>query len=135
MGTWPKLVNTYPLKHDSSINVFTRIVSDHILASGQIVDKFRPDPLPFGAITHEDDAHSKPASDPYLAAITRCELPTDQCLGIEDAPRGLQAAQAAALDCWVIPTELTLTATFAGATRVLEPITHIPRLLLPARSR
>ncbi len=81
-------------------------------------------------ITHEDYAHSKPAPDPYLAAIARSGFPAGKCLAIEDAPRGLMAAQAAALDCFVIPTELTRRAPFSGATRVLAHITDVPALLL-----
>ena len=84
------------------------------------------------AITHEDYARSKPASDPYLAAVARSGLPAGRCLAIEDAPRGLIAARAATLDCWVIPTELTRRATFSGATRVLDRITDVSALLLDA---
>jgi HAD superfamily hydrolase (TIGR01509 family) len=86
------------------------------------------------AITHEDYARSKPAPDPYLAGVARSGLPADKCLAIEDAPRGLIAAQATLLDCWVIPTELTRRATFSGATRVLDHITDVSALLLDANS-
>jgi HAD superfamily hydrolase (TIGR01509 family) len=84
------------------------------------------------AITREDYAHSKPAPDPYLAAVARSGLPAGRCLAIEDAPRGLLAARAAALDCWVIPTELTRQATFSGAARVLDRITDVSASLLDA---
>jgi HAD superfamily hydrolase (TIGR01509 family) len=84
------------------------------------------------AITHEDYARSKPAPDPYLAGVARSGLPAGRCLAIEDAPRGLIAAQTALLDCWVIPTELTRRATFSGATRVLDHITDVSALLLDA---
>lgn len=82
------------------------------------------------AITLEDYARSKPAPDPYLAAVARSGLPAGRCLAIEDAPRGLMAAQAAMLDCWVIPTELTRPATFSGAARVLDRIADVSALLL-----
>jgi HAD superfamily hydrolase (TIGR01509 family) len=85
------------------------------------------------AVTHEDYVRSKPAPDPYLAGIARSGKPADKCLAIEDAPRGLMAAQAAALDCWVIPTEQTRRATFSGATRILDHITDVSALLLAAR--
>jgi HAD superfamily hydrolase (TIGR01509 family) len=81
-------------------------------------------------ITREDYLQSKPAPDPYLAAVAHCGLPAGECLAIEDAPRGLIAAQAALLDCWVIPTEFTRRATFSGATRVLDHITDVSALLL-----
>ena len=86
------------------------------------------------AITREDYAQSKPAPDPYLTAVVRSGLPAGKCLAIEDAPRGLIAAQAALLDCWVIPTELTRRATFSGATQVLNHITDMSALLLDANS-
>jgi HAD superfamily hydrolase (TIGR01509 family) len=84
------------------------------------------------AITREDYAHSKPSPEPYLAGVARSGLPAGRCLAIEDAPRGLMAAQAATLDCWVIPTELTRRATFSGASRVLNHITDVSALLLDA---
>ncbi len=86
------------------------------------------------AITREDYAQSKPAPDPYLAGVARSGVPAGNCLAIEDAPRGLIAAQAALLDCWVIPTELTRRATFPGASRVLDHITDVSALLLDANS-
>jgi beta-phosphoglucomutase-like phosphatase (HAD superfamily) len=75
---------------------------------------------------------SKPAPDPYLAAVARSGLPAGRCLAIEDAPLGLAAARAATLDCWVIPTGLTQRATFPGATRVLDRINDVSALLLAA---
>jgi HAD superfamily hydrolase (TIGR01509 family) len=86
------------------------------------------------AVTLEDYARSKPAPDPYLAAVARSGLPAGRCLAIEDAPRGLIAARAAALDCWVIPTEFTRRAVFSGATKVLDRIADVSSLLLDAKS-
>jgi HAD superfamily hydrolase (TIGR01509 family) len=86
------------------------------------------------ALTLEDYARAKPAPDPYLAAVARSGLPGARCLAIEDAPRGLTAALGAAIDCWVIPTEFTRRATFAGAARVLDRISDVSDLLLNAKS-
>lgn len=85
------------------------------------------------AITREDYAEAKPAPDPYLSAIARSGHPADRCLAIEDSPRGLIAARAAGLDCWVIPTDLSRRATFSGATRVLDRISDVSALLLDAK--
>jgi len=57
-------------------------------------------------LTREDYSASKPAPDPYLAAIRRCGESADSCLAIEDSPRGLQSALAAGLECIVIPNRL-----------------------------
>lgn len=86
------------------------------------------------ALTQGDYAQSKPAPDPYLAAIARTGLPASRCLVIEDAPRGLIAAQAAALDCWVIPTDFTRAARFSGAARILDGVTDIIPLLLGSQN-
>jgi len=86
------------------------------------------------AVTREDYPRSKPAPDPYLAAVARSGFAAGRCLAIEDAPRGLIAARSASLDCMVIPTELTRQAPFSGATRVLDRITDVAALLLDASS-
>jgi HAD superfamily hydrolase (TIGR01509 family) len=86
------------------------------------------------ALTQGDYLHSKPAPDPYLAAIARSGLPASRCLVIEDAPRGLAAARAADLDCWVIPTEFTRAANFSAAARILDQVPDIVPLLLAGRS-
>lgn len=86
------------------------------------------------AVTREDYTRSKPAPDPYLAAVARSRMPAGKCLAIEDAPRGLIAARAAPLDCWVIPTDLTRQAAFPGAARILDHITGLSALLLGANS-
>lgn len=81
-------------------------------------------------ITLEDCARRKPAPDSYLAAIARSGLPSYRCLSIEDSPRGLAAAQAAKLDCWVIPTGFTQSADFTGATRILRNIAEVASTIL-----
>ncbi len=80
-------------------------------------------------LTSEDYAESKPAPDPYLAGIARTGCAPAECLAIEDAPRGLAAARAAGIDCWVIPTELSRPADFSGAARILRKVQELPALL------
>ncbi|MFD2176000.1 HAD family hydrolase [Veronia pacifica] len=82
-------------------------------------------------VAREDYKHSKPAPDPYLSAIDHSGIAAGRCLAIEDAPRGVTAARAAKLDCWVIPTALTGQATFTDATRILDRITDVESLLRP----
>jgi HAD superfamily hydrolase (TIGR01509 family) len=81
------------------------------------------------ALTQGDYACSKPAPDPYLRGIERSGVPAIECLAIEDAPRGLAAARAAAIDCWVIPTHLSRAADFSTATRVLDNVSSVLALL------
>lgn len=80
-------------------------------------------------LAREDYKHSKPDPEPYLTAVARLGLPADACLVIEDSERGLRAATAAGLRCWVIPTELTRAGNLSAADRILTSVSEVPRLL------
>ena len=80
-------------------------------------------------ICGEDCTLTKPSPEPYLRALERTGLAPDECLVIEDSVRGLRAANAAGIECWVIPTELTRGEDFEGAARVLDGIDRVPELL------
>lgn len=75
--------------------------------------------LPFFefVLTREDYAASKPDPEPYRLAVSRLRLPPEACLVIEDSERGLRAATAAGLRCWVLPSALTRGSAFVGAER------------------
>jgi beta-phosphoglucomutase len=47
----------------------------------------------------EDVAHKKPAPDIFLAAARKLQLAPEQCVVIEDAVNGVQAAKAAGMRC------------------------------------
>ena len=79
-----------------------------------------------------DYPESKPAPDPYLAAIAKSGVPASECLAIEDSLRGLLSARSAGIDCWVVPHTLTRSADFSVATRVLPSIAEVATALLPA---
>ncbi len=46
-------------------------------------------------VTASDVKHGKPAPDPFLLAAERLGVDPGECLVVEDAPKGLQAAKAA----------------------------------------
>jgi len=69
-----------------------------------------------------DYARAKPEPDPYLRAVERMDLPGARCLVIEDSERGLRAAKAAGLHCWVIPSALTAGGRFDAADCVFESL-------------
>jgi HAD superfamily hydrolase (TIGR01509 family) len=85
-------------------------------------------------LTREDYAESKPDPEPYLLALARSGLRADECLVIEDSERGLVAAKAAGLRCWVVPSRLSRACSFAGADRVLESVEQVADALLGAQS-
>ena len=82
------------------------------------------------ALTRFDYQQSKPHPEPYLTAVARLELPPAHCLVIEDSERGLRAAKAAGLRCWVVPSGLTAAGNFAAADAIFPDLaTAAARLL------
>jgi beta-phosphoglucomutase family hydrolase len=51
----------------------------------------------------EDYARGKPFADPFLEAARRLNVPPTECLVFEDSPLGIQAAQAAGMQCVFVP--------------------------------
>jgi HAD superfamily hydrolase (TIGR01509 family) len=72
------------------------------------------------AVTEEDCATSKPSPEPYLLGAKRLGLLPEQCIAVEDSPRGLAAARAAGMACIVVRSELTVGYGFEGAFAVVE---------------
>ena len=77
-------------------------------------------------LTHESYVHSKPSPEPYLLGLERLGMRAQECLVVEDSPRGLQAATAAGIRCIVLRNALTRGHDFAGAWRVVDTM---PQLL------
>lgn len=76
-------------------------------------------------VAEGDYNHSKPSPEPYLAGIKRAGVVPDKCLAIEDTVRGLTAAKAAGLKCWVVPSPLTLKQDFSAADLHLQRIDEV----------
>ena len=81
-------------------------------------------------LTRSDYIESKPDPEPYLCALARSGLEPSECLVIEDSERGLRAAKAAGLTCWVVPSRLSRVCAFQGADRVLASVQEAAALLL-----
>jgi HAD superfamily hydrolase (TIGR01509 family) len=88
--------------------------------------------LPFFevVVTRADTVRAKPDPDPYLLGVSRLGLPASECLVIEDSERGLRAAKAAGLACWVIPSGLTRGSDFTSADAVLTDLDEAAVVLL-----
>jgi HAD superfamily hydrolase (TIGR01509 family) len=50
-------------------------------------------------VTGDDVAHSKPDPEIYLIAAQQLAVPPKQCLAVEDAPAGVEAAKRAGMRC------------------------------------
>lgn len=71
-------------------------------------------------LTSEDYVNSKPSPEPYLLGLSRLGIGPEQCVVVEDSPRGLQAALGAGLRCIVLRHPLTRHYDFPGAWRVVD---------------
>jgi HAD superfamily hydrolase (TIGR01509 family) len=93
----------------------------------------------FACVLHGGDvAKAKPAPDLYRLACERLRLPPENCLVIEDAVSGVQAAKAAGTMVWGIPATSSAVELFeAGADRVIDQLDDLLELLepLPAECR
>ena len=77
-------------------------------------------------LVREDYTLSKPDPEPYLTAMKKGGFGPEECLVVEDSPRGLASALAAGIRCLVVPNALTRGNTFTGAWRILERCSEIP---------
>ena len=82
------------------------------------------------ALTRVDYVRAKPEPDPYQRAVERIRVAPERCLVIEDSERGLRAAKAAGLACWVIPSTFTVGCSFVGADAVFHSLAAATARLL-----
>lgn len=80
-------------------------------------------------LTLKDYSRTKPNPEPYLKALAVCGFPPEECLAIEDSPRGLAAAISAGIRCVVIPSKFTRNNDFRGASKVLNSPKELPETL------
>lgn len=73
-------------------------------------------------LTAEDCTRHKPHPQPYQRAMERLGASPDECVAIEDSPRGLASARAAGVRCVVVRSGFMENADFAGADEVLDSI-------------
>lgn len=71
-------------------------------------------------VTSDECTKTKPDPEPYLKAIEKSGMNGNECVVVEDSERGLKAAIAAGLKCYIIPTELTKGSDFCGAEKILN---------------
>ncbi len=85
----------------------------------------------FGVIiTGDQVAHGKPAPDVFLAAARALSVEPQDCLVLEDAPAGVQAAKAAGMRCIAVPDHGVAQLDLSQADRVVASLSDV-RALLP----
>ncbi len=88
-----------------------------------------PDLVEF-VLAREDYGESKPDPEPYLAAVARMGVAKRDCVVVEDSLRGLMAAKAAGLTCWIVHSAMTAGLSFDGADRQFETLAEVGEALL-----
>jgi HAD superfamily hydrolase (TIGR01509 family) len=73
-------------------------------------------------ITREDYAGAKPEPDAFLAAASALGLAPQRCVVIEDAHKGVVAAQRAGCRCIAVPHDFTLENDFSLADLVVPSL-------------
>lgn len=76
-------------------------------------------------VAGNDITHGKPLPDIYLRAAGLLGVAAQDCLAIEDAPAGIQAAHAAGMTCWAVRTEYTRGLPLPDPDRDLDSLTEI----------
>jgi HAD superfamily hydrolase (TIGR01509 family) len=76
-------------------------------------------------LTAESYRSAKPSPEPYLLGLQRLGLGAEDCLAVEDSPRGLAAARAAGIRCIALRTPLTRGFEFPGAYRVVDSVARL----------
>ncbi|MBP7127737.1 HAD family phosphatase [Myxococcota bacterium] len=86
-------------------------------------------------VAGDEVARPKPAPDLYLRAAELAGLPPWQCVALEDARAGVEAAKAAGLSCVAIPNRYTRDHDFSRADLVLPSLEHVSRSLLASLAK
>ncbi|MEJ2703046.1 MAG: HAD family phosphatase [Sedimentisphaerales bacterium] len=76
-------------------------------------------------VTKGDVERIKPYPDLFLHVADRMSEPAEQCLVIEDAEKGIVAADAAGMKSIAVPNEHTMSNDFSKATLVLDSLDQI----------
>lgn len=83
-------------------------------------------------VAREDYARAKPAPDAYREAARRLGRPPEECLVVEDTPRGVAAGRAAGMLVVAAPSDLTAGEDFAGATARIASLDRLTPALVHA---
>jgi HAD superfamily hydrolase (TIGR01509 family) len=99
-----------------------------VLRTNGLLDRFSV------IITGDRVAHGKPAPDVFLAAAHALAVEPQHCLVLEDAPAGVQAAQAAGMMCLAVPDHGVAKLDLSQADRIVVSL-HAVRAALPELTR
>lgn len=94
-----------------------------------VINKFQIGSLIDAYCSTQEVEKGKPAPDVYLLAAQRIGIKPDECLVLEDAPKGVEAAKAAGMTCFAIPSGSTKGLDFSLADKVLNSLSEVFELI------
>lgn len=90
-----------------------------------VLDKFKVREYFDVIVAGDEVANGKPDPEIYTKAVTKLELKPEECLVLEDADNGIQAAKAAGCKVIAIKNPYTAPQTHTGADLVLDSLNDI----------
>ncbi len=78
----------------------------------------------------EEVKEGKPAPDVYLLAAEKLGVKPEECLVLEDAPKGVQAGKAAGMKVFAVPSQYTKGQDFSQADKVLGSLSEVFDLMI-----
>lgn len=76
-------------------------------------------------VAKEDARAEKPDPDAYILAAERLGVRPEECVALEDSPRGVEAAIRAGMKCIAVPTAQTIDGDFSLATLVVRSLEEV----------
>lgn len=107
----------------------TRAYVRAVLAATHLSDRFST------IITGDDVINGKPAPDVFLAAAAALQVAPENCLVLEDAPAGVQAAKAANMTCFAVPNNFTRSLDLSLADRIIQSLLDVCAILTSESNR
>jgi HAD superfamily hydrolase (TIGR01509 family) len=118
------VLKTLAKQHHMAIVTTTRRIDFNLIHQNRQIVNY----MQF-VLTIEDYYHPKPHPEPYLTAVSRFQAEPEDCIIVEDSPRGLKSAVAAGIDCIIVKNHFTSQQDFTGAHLVLDSIGELPNIL------
>lgn len=73
----------------------------------------------------DDVLHTKPAPDIFLLAAKKLHVKPQDCLVLEDSPRGIEAAFLAGMKSFAIPSDITKSGDYTKATLKIKSLDNV----------
>ncbi len=96
-----------------------------------VIDKLKISSLIDAYASAEEVKRAKPAPDIYLLAAKKLGVKPEECLVLEDAPKGVEAGKLAGMHVFVVPSRETKGQDFALADKVLNSLSEVFELINP----